>query len=105
MESRALVSAVAGLEDEADALLAQAEDAVKTMRRRAQEELAAYREKLARDVAEREAAYQAKAASQHALDLAEAEKELQSGLAKIAGLSDSAVQGQVKRVVSRFREW
>lgn len=103
MES--LVGAIVTLEEEADALLAEAEAEAKAMGHRAEEEAASYRDELAREVEQRVAAFEEEAARQHASDLAGAEEALRAGLETIDGLSESAVQHQVERVVSRFREW
>ncbi len=100
-----LVESIVALEDEADAIIAEARKRAKDIRDAANREILRYGEELARSREERLSAFDEEARSRCDEALKAAEDELSGHLKAIDQVSEGVTRAQIDRILARFREW
>ncbi|MBI3925681.1 MAG: hypothetical protein HY319_09085 [Armatimonadetes bacterium] len=101
MES--LVDSILALEQEAETIVANAQDQAREMAARVETEIGAYREDLARDVEQRLSALEVEKRAEYETESARVEAEQRARLETFGSLGPDRIQSQVDRILSRFR--
>ncbi len=100
----ALVENIVSLENEANAMLAQARSEAKEIEKSGVAEAEAYRRKLAEETDQKVLAFQREMEERHKGAVAEMEKELAQALAAMDQIPDETIRRQIHRIVTRFSE-
>lgn len=101
---KSLIDDILSLEGEANSVLERARVQAKDLEKGAEAQMAAIQEEVRAAAEQRIAQYRAEAEKKHQADLAQARSSNERALKSIEQISESAVAGQVRRVVARFRE-
>ena len=100
----ALVENIVSLENEANAILAQARSETREIEKSGVAEAEAYRRRLAEETDQKVLAFQREIEERHKGAVAGMEKELAQALGDMDRIPDETMKDQVHRIVSRFSE-
>ncbi len=100
----ALVETIVSLENEANAMLAQARSEAREIEESGVAEAEAYRRRLAEETDQKVLAFQREMEERHKGAVAEMEKELAQALDNMDRIPDETMKEQIYRIVTRFSE-
>jgi hypothetical protein len=98
-----LVNDIVRLEDEAEAVLAQARTEAKRIEQAALDEIEAHRHAVAAETQRRISEFQENAELEHARAVALAQEELQKALDALDRIPEQALRDRAARIVERFK--